>query len=323
MEADIVSGESGFDFPTENGENLKRLSLEGSILSERRICELAEIADIAARFASELSESGLGIYEILSLVGADVSLSEDVCHEDAMEENLGRLRVVGELSDTADRIVFSDLLTERLASSGIALSERSFLPTEARDETFAYVKNAYSDEAYDVFSQEFREPRLRYVQSFKDAVRLVLEKEVSYALLPLEEAGGTRLPTVSALIYENDLKISALTPVFGPDGASELKYALVSESLHIPPSSADDDRYLEIRLSAGRGEELFGAMIAAKMFGVGIYRVNTVSFSSSEQTESFFTVIFKGEGCDFTRLLVYLTLFTEDFDPVGMYKNLE
>lgn len=318
-----MSSESGFDFPTENSENLKQLSVDGSILAERRICELSELADTAARFAQTLFESGLGIYEILSLIGAEVSFSQNPHHSDMMKENALRLHVVGELSDTADRIVFSDFFADRLTSYGITVTERSFLPSEKRDETFAYVKNAYSDEAYDVFSQEFLDPRLRYVQNFKDAVRLVLEKEVTYALLPLEEAGGTRLPTVSSLIYKNDLKISALTPVFGADGASELKYALVSESLRIPSLSAEDDRYLEIRLSARSQDELFGALVAAKMLGVGIYRVNTVSFDSTGDSENFFTVIFKGEGCDFTRLLIYLTLFTEDFDPIGMYKNLE
>ena len=41
------------------------------------------------------------------------------------------------------------------------------------------------------------------------------------------------------------------------------------------------------------------------------------------ETESFHEIVFRSTGCDLTPLLVYLTLFSSAFVPVGMYKNLE
>jgi hypothetical protein len=70
-------------------------------------------------------------------------------------------------------------------------------------------------------------------------------------------------------------------------------------------------------------EILSDVILAAETYGIEIYRINTESFSSANDAEAFFTVVFRGEGCDFTKLLVYLTLFTADFAAVGMYKNLE
>ncbi len=315
--------ESELEIPSVSNENLRLLSLRGSVISERRICELSELADSYAIIAAELVDRGLGILEILSYITDELSFAEAEIHDGAMEENRKRLCVLGKASEAADRVIFAELLTKRLVSFGLDISENSFLPEDDAGEFFVYVKNAYSDEAYDVFSQDFQDPRLKYCKSFKDAVAAVLSGDASYALLPLEEAGGTRLPTVAELIYRNDLKISAVTPVFGPDGAAELKYALVSEKIRPFPVNADDDRYLEIRLSKDADSELSGIILAADMYGAQIYRINTLNFISDETQSNFFSIVLRAGSCDFTNLLVYLTLFTDDFTPVGLYKNLE
>ncbi len=316
-------GEIDFDLPPVNRHNLSLLSKEESIISERRICELSELADLFVRFSAELLSEGFGILEILSFISEEFKLSENNIHEAAMQENRHRLEMCEALTSLSDRAVFAELLTDRMNSFGIKVTEGSFLPDGNSAERFTYVKNPYSDEAYDVFSQDFSDPRLKYSATFKDAVRDVLEGESSYALLPLEEAGGTRLPTVAELIYRNDLKINAVTPVFGPDGSSELKFALLSEGLTPPPLRADDDRYLEIRISAHSPSVLTGAVLAAEMYGAQIYRINTAFFTSDGRQDKFYTVVFHADGYDFTKLFVYLTLFTDDFTPVGMYKNFE
>ncbi len=318
-----MTDEYGIDLPTENEENLRTLSIGGSIIAERRICELSELVDSFTSFADELLRAGLGVTELLSFFSEQISFGGTSRHADAMPENVPLINCMESLTDSLDKAVFAELLTDRLSKAGVDISEHSFLPKTKIGERFAYVKNAFSDEAYDVFSQDFSDPRLKYSVGFKDAVRSVLDGEVSYALLPLEEAGGTRLPSVAELIYRNDLKINAVTPVFGPDGTAELKYALVSTSLTPPDINKEDDRYLEIRLSGASENTLTALMLAARMYGAEVYRINTVSFKREGRDDSFFSIVLRGEGYDFTRLFVYLTLFTNDFLPVGMYKNLE
>ena len=57
--------------------------------------------------------------------------------------------------------------------------------------------------------------------------------------------------------------------------------------------------------------------------GMCIYRVNTVTFDTEGESETYFSLVIKDMGHSFSGLLTYLTLFIRDFVPVGIYKNLE
>ena len=202
------------------------------------------------------------------------------------------------------------------------MTEKDLLPTGEGTETFIYLRNALADEAYDVFSQDFTDPRVRYVASLTECARAVASGESRFCLLPLEERGGARLPTVAELIFHNDLKINAVTPVFGFDGTADLKYALLSSDFILPDCTADDDRYLEVRVNAHDPimSELF---LTVGYFGHTLYRTDTVSFDSEGETGRYFSLVIRDGGGGFDGLLVYLSLFAEDFSPVGIYKNLE
>jgi hypothetical protein len=119
------------------------------------------------------------------------------------------------------------------------------------------------------------------------------------------------------------LKINAVTPVFGPDGMADLKYALVSDSFTVPDATEGDDRYLEIRISDGGGSELSSLLSVAVMLGHSVYRVNTHKFFNEDGEETFFSIVIRDEGRSFLSLLSYLTLFIDDYVPQGIYKNLE
>ena len=292
--------------------NLKSLSSESAVLSIRRSCEISEMCDIAAAILTEYFKDGLGIYEILSIFSEDMSLVANTDVEGASY-----------ISKISDRVTFCALLLERIRGLGISLTEESFLPALKQEETFVYVKNPLSDEAYDVFSQDFSDPRVRYVGTIKEAVKAVNDGEAAYCLLPLEERGGARLSTVTELIFGNDLKIDSVTPVFGQDGFADMKYALVSKVFSIPKVEEDDDRYLEICLDVSGAVSLSEILTAANSFGIEPYRVNTVVFYTEDGQRTNYSIVFKGEGKDFSDLLIYLTLFCGAYVPIGIYKNLE
>ena len=194
-------------------------------------------------------------------------------------------------------------------------------PQISRPETFVYVKNQLSDEAYDVLSQSFSAPRLRYVTGIREAVKAVNDGDAGYCLLPLEERGGSRLSSVTELIFGNDLKINAVTPVFGQDGSADMKYALVSKCFTVHEIQPDDDRYLEIAISLDSAvDEL---LFAARSYNATPYRVNTVVFYTEDGPKPSYSIVFKDDAKDFTPLLTYLTLYYDDFIPIGLYKNLE
>lgn len=303
--------------------NLKRLSVEQSVISEQRVLEISDIVAALADSTLSLMDDGVEMHEALSLFAGSVSFGDYERSDISADENSLYISNSLKTLERSDKTVFADLYIAELKKRNITVKETDFLAEVSGEETFTYVKNAFSDEAYDVFSQDFEDPRLRYSTSFKECADAVSDGEVTYCLLPLEERGGVRLPTVSDLIFRRDFKINSVTPVFGPDGNANMKYALVSKSFTVPMRQSGDDRYLEIRLGAADGVSLSEILSAVDSFSMSVYRVNTVVFDTEGESEVYYSLVIRDDGNDFSRFLTYLVLFGGDFVPVGIYKNLE
>ena len=300
-------------------DNLTALAKKSARIAEQRACEISELADGALAFSRELYSSGMGIYEILSLVAEGFSATDDTT--DGCELALGSAHS-GFIS-SFDRAELALLFVDRLRSAGISISPRDLLPSAESDGRIVYVKNALADEAYDVFTADIENPTVSYAASLKDAADAVASGAASYCLLPLEERGGSRLAPVSEIIFRRDLRICGITPVFGFDGNADMKYALLSSGYFVPEISQDDDGYLEVRIAADADDSLPELISVASYYGISVYRVNTQSFDTDGVSETYHDLVFRSSGADFTPLLVYLTLFSSAYVPIGMYKNLE
>ena len=303
--------------------NLERLSREQSIISEQRMLELYDIALPMVDTSIALLNDGLESYEMLSVLSDGIATLEYPLSDDTTPELRGLVEKNLSYLVYSDREMLTEIYLQILAERGYSITESDFLPSVDSAETFTYVRNGFSDEAYDVFSQDFDDPKVRYSSTFKECSQAVSSGDVTYCLLPLEEKGGSRLPTVSEIIFRNDFKINSVIPVFGPDGNADLKYALVSKSFTVPERLRDDDLYLEIRIGVTDESPLTEVLGAVKHFGMSVYRVNTVVFDTEGDEETYFSVVIKDCGNSFEPLLSYLTLFLRDFVPVGIYKNLE
>ena len=306
-----------------NLANLDELSLMGSVLAERRICELYEIADVSARIVYEMLNGGFGIYEALSLIGAELTDGEHKIHKEHLPENFEMLLFYAKAFSVFDKASFARLLLAGISERGAVVSERDFFEKEQREESIAYVKSQLANEAYDVFADSFKEPRLKYVSDIKEAVSLVTRAEAGYAILPLEEKGGARLSSITEILYRSELKINSVTPVFGALGNADMKYALVSPSVSLPAMEEGDDRYLELRIPATDTFKFSELVSVAESLGIELYRVNTISFDGEDGSFPYFSLVLKREASDFTEMLTYLTLFVSDYTSVGIYKNLE
>ena len=285
--------------------NLNRVKGKQSDLLELRSIELSELADRALYEVTELNIPDMGVYETLSLI-------------------LENIYAIGDFENSfsaEDKAVLSRHIALGLLKIGF--EERDFFDTAWHDATVTYVKNPYADEAYEVFSEELADARVKYSRDFAECTRLLYNKDVSYCLFPLEEKGGTRLPTVAELIYRNDLKINSITPVFGPDNSLDLKYALVSNHFTVPEHNDEDDRYLEIRIPKNDTARLSELFLAAELFGHTVYRVDTQFFAGELSEDMFFSIVFRDNDELFLSLLVYINLFVNEYNLIGMYKNLE
>ena len=305
-------------------ENLSYLSREQSALAEQRILEISDIASDAASLSLELFSLGLGAIEILTYISSGAQFGELPSHDSPLLENLsGISSYLGSLREY-DKAIFAESYLKRMLDRGIALGEESFLsPTVLDRGLVTYVRNSYSDEAYDVLSEPLDDARVRYSKDFRECARAVSEGDADFCILPLEERGGARLQVVEQLLYRYDLKINSVTPVFGPDGNADVKYALISKGFTIHPFAEGDDRYLEVRLPETSAADIGALLGAAAHFGMTLYRVNTVLYDGEGGASPHFSLVMRDEGRTFTALLTYLTLFLPEYIAVGMYKNLE
>ena len=316
-----MTEEYSFVINNVNSRSLCDISTRQSELQERRIIELYEAAeDIANRLVNAYDD--MGVFEMLTFLSDGLAMPMSSIHNDALDDNLSILRNHLSSVGSLDKAVFTGLLLDRLKEKEIAVTEADFLSVTKFAESFTYVKNSLSDEAYDVFCETFKDPRLKYSKNLNEAAELVANEVVNYALLPLEEAGGERLHRTSQLIFKHDLKINSVTPVFGMDGSSDMKYALVSRGFSVPRVDKDDDLYLEVRASCAT-VSLSELLAAAEYFDCSVYRINTLCFNSDMNKEDYYSIVFKSNDKNFCGLLGYLTLFISSCTFVGMYKNLE
>ena len=310
----------------ENGVTLQNLALltDGLALqAEKRICELRELAESLADAALIFFREGYGIYEVLGIVDDGLQFDTKAESYSPLAENVGSVNSYLFALSAEDKALFSKYFADSLRLRKVPVKESEFLKEEKNEETFIYVKNLLADEAYDVFSQEFSDPRISYAHSFREAVDAVSSGTVAHCILPLEERGGARISGIASMLFSEELKINSVTPVFGIDGSADMKYALVSRNFYIPEFDPDDDRYLEIRLSAQSSDVLRELLIAAEAHGVEVYRVNTVVFDTDDGSEPYFNVVLKKNKEDFSDFLVFLTLFCPSYTAIGIYKNLE
>ena len=320
MRRTAVQNDGVFNIDPVSIQNLKELTSESCALYEERICEIAYIADVIASASAPLLDDGLSIADAFALISeskADL-IGEANCPEiSSVFSTESFLRSL----DDMDKATLAELIAEKLAGIGYEVSERDFLPTDESAETFTYVKSVLADEAFDVFSQNFSDPRVAYAGSFKEACFAVADGKVGYCIMPLEEKGGSRIPGIYSLMLGLDLKINEVTPVFGPEGTSDMKYALLSRGFSIPEREEDTDRYLEIRFD--KSAELGELFSAARKFCLSVYRIHTMYSGDSESPEEFYSVVFKDGGGGFSALLTYLAIFFDGYTSVGIYKNLE
>ena len=305
--------------------NLEKLFVKEARLAELRICELSALEDGIVDFVSDMSEDGLALYELLPLISEELMASHtsDLDLSDHLLENESRIRYLADVTENLDRAVLSALITEKCAERASPISESRILYSAPTPLTFAYLKNAYSDEAYDVFTYNLPSAAVyKYTSELKEAAKAVFDGECGYCLMPLEEM-GTRIASVSELMATFDLKINDVSSVIGFDGSQDMKYAMLSRGYNVPPREEDDDRYLEIRHPASSENGLSDIIFAAMALGHKIYRLNTAKVRSTNKDEIYYSLVLRDDFRDFSAILLYLSLFSPDTSVVGIYKNLE
>ena len=300
-------------------DNLSHTSCKQKAVYELKICNLADAADFIADYVLSLYKNGIDLKEIFAMISEEHFISDTKKpSQNNFEPEL--FSVLENRMQEDDKALFAKLLFSKIIDRGINIGETELLGNVNSEETFTYVKNPLADEAYDIFSQDFKDPRVAYSKNIDEACIAASEKKVGYCILPIEEK-GVRIPAIFSRIFEQDLKIISVTPVFGFDGSADMKYALLSMDFSFSPSEEGDERYLEVVFP--QTVSISDIIYSAAFFNSRLYRINTIPLKTSEGTSNCFSAVFKTEKDSFSDFLLFLHIFCSDFIPIGLYKNLE
>ena len=318
MKEDKIFGVSDVTF-----ENLKSLSDSSGAEFEERVCEIALLADRIADGILALSGDELDLPDALTALKEESELF--IPPESDCDASLNGRRIASYCNALCDfdKLVFSELLAEKLVNKGYAIAESSFLPQHDGGERITYVRSTLTDEAYDVFSQDFSEPRIVYAAGSREALRSVADGDADYCIIPFEEKGGARVFGVYSMIAAMDLKIVGVTPVFGPEGNADVRYALVSTGFRELDIVEGDDLYFELLIPSGASLSVGALLASAERLGYSPYRIASVEYDNDGERASAVSVSLRNDGNDFSPLLIFLELFSDDYTPIGFYKNIE
>ena len=140
-----------FDIPTVSFDNLRELANAYATVSERRILERRERAELSADLFFDMTDSGFSEHEVISFLSGEICLDSYEPTEVHLPENSYAISAQLKGLTGFDRAAFSRAFVEVVNSRGGEISESSVLPEKENGGIVCYMKNALSDEAYDVF----------------------------------------------------------------------------------------------------------------------------------------------------------------------------
>ena len=153
-----------FDISDISVANLNADARDESRAFELRLCEMSFFADSIAKQIKALTEDGMSVSEALALLSGELMLGGSDMHGGVITETECGVKAFVKTLEAHDKANFALLLTEKLKAIDLDIGESDFLFETPTDESFVYVRSALADEAFDVFSQEYLDPRIVYAE---------------------------------------------------------------------------------------------------------------------------------------------------------------
>lgn len=211
----------------------------------------------------------------------------------------------------------------RMTAGGITDPDRlaKFLPDSSMaedtppDTRTAYLRNAYTDRAFAVFSGEIHRLSAQYQTSFSAGCEEVYYGRCSYCILPIRNSEDGTLSSFTRMITKYDLKIARVCDIATQDGDSTMRYALLRRGLdlHVP-----QDGFLQTTLLLP-GDVSIGAFLnAAEQTGAAAEDIATLPLQYTNDRTSL-NITFRIDPESTAPLLLFLGAVTESCTPDGIY----
>lgn len=198
------------------------------------------------------------------------------------------------------------------------------MPRPAGDRV-AYLRNTYTDTAYDTFSTVLRNASPTYYSDFPGVCEALYYDRATACILPLENSADGKLLRFYTLLTKYDLRIAYVTSVTAYDTDVTTRYALLRRSVSVPrPEDCDAlGMYLEFRMIADEDIPLFRILAAADAYHLSLTRVDSVPGPNEDDDRIAYDLILRVEdGGDPASMLTYCYLLVPGFTLLGIYLDL-
>lgn len=298
-------------------DNLTLLDNRISREFEKRLPQLAELAALMAeQWQSGGANDPLAFFHRISSFWPSSAL-----HTPHLPKNEENLQLSLSLLSVGDRADFISSFLSACAQHGSPLTAKMLLPhSEVPSQRIAYVRNAYTDEAYEVFSALLPDATLLSAENFREACEAVSEDDCGFCILPYENSGGV-LRYFSELVSHYAFCITAFCRVFHTDGTDATRFALLARSPYLPVTEMQPR--LRVSFSASDAIDLARHIATATMLGARVTAVESEpDTENKERLTCRVEFHLSQDGC-LTRILTYLHIFAANFCLRGLYKEID
>lgn len=303
--------------------NLKLLDSEASSAVERRIAQLSDLSMIIAQSSDMLLDADIRVEGFSEL------FSRGIIPKDAVDEAIPYLESYYSSQLLSDKLTVCRFLAERLGwrndfRLASLLGETDGFAKLKKDPRIAYLKNAYSDEAFLKFSKMVGNPSVDYQSDFQSVCEEVYNAHADMCILPLDSSRDAKLIGFCRLIDKYELKIILTCDITSNIDGVTTRYALLSRNLVFQENLPDfcDARYLELSFVPSDEITLAELLTAASSFGLKLYKTDAVPLTYSDN-EFAYDIILCCPDRAVEPFALFLTLAAPQYETLGVYAHIK
>jgi hypothetical protein len=192
-------------------------------------------------------------------------------------------------------------------------------------ERVAYLRNTYTDTAFETFSTVLRNAASTYYSDFPGVCEALYYDRATACILPLENTSDGKLLRFYSLLTKYDLRIAYVTSVTAYDTDVTTRYALLRRNVTVPHPDETDalGLYMECRVLADEDMPLFRILSAADAYHISLSRADSVPGPYEDDDRTAYDLILRAEdGADFAAMLTFCYLLVPGFTLLGIYLDL-
>ncbi len=217
----------------------------------------------------------------------------------------------GKAFANACRVLLCRYIWEGALYTNHRLKPETFFRRElgSDDMRIAYVKNAYSDEAYRIISSSLPNTSVVYPESFSSACEEVYNNQAGFCILPYETSEDGALSGFRQLISKYELvqimscSVSSDTPI----GTKITRFALLSKGLRSTIMPKNAPRFLKITVDSPENTLLSDIYCASELNGLKFVKSESVPVEWDAERYSCSLTFSLGQA-DPVPFLLYLAL---------------